>query len=97
MDGHTGYEAIFGLWPYPNSIPNVPSLSYGYYGLRATSGNNPPLARETLRDIHLVSYIENGKHVWLPWKEVEAGGLGMPGTLSILITAHTVLKHLPMW
>lgn len=62
------------IWPWPNSIPNVESLRYGQYGLMATWGQNPPIAKEEPQPIHFVSYREEGKYVWLTW-----AGLGWQG------------------
>ncbi|KAK4151832.1 hypothetical protein C8A00DRAFT_45018 [Chaetomidium leptoderma] len=63
-----GNEAVaFGLWPWPNSIPGVDCLRWGQYGLMASSGRNPPNVEDPPQEIHLVSYIETGKYVWLTW------------------------------
>ena len=55
------------IWPFPNSIPGVDCLRYGQYGLMASSGRNPPVAADAPEEIHLVSYSETGKYVWLTW------------------------------
>ncbi|KAK3995537.1 hypothetical protein QBC44DRAFT_366325 [Cladorrhinum sp. PSN332] len=67
-NGNTGYPTIFGLWPWPNAIPNTPSLRVGNYGLMATHGNNPPTIEEGPQSVHFVTYSEKGKWVWLTWK-----------------------------
>lgn len=55
------------IWPFPNSIPGVDCLRYGQYGLMASSGRNPPVVADAPEEIHLVSYSETGKYVWLTW------------------------------
>ncbi|KAK0727632.1 hypothetical protein B0T26DRAFT_636695 [Lasiosphaeria miniovina] len=67
--GNEGY--YFGLWPWGNSIAGVECLRWGQYGLMASSGRNPPLATDPPQEIHLTSYIEEGKYVWLAFGKVE--------------------------
>ncbi|KAH6641150.1 hypothetical protein F5144DRAFT_124211 [Chaetomium tenue] len=66
--GVAGYE--FGIWPWPNSIPGKDCLRYGQYGLMASSGVGGPPAPGAAIDVHFVSYIEQGKYVWLTWAPV---------------------------
>ncbi|KAK3685282.1 hypothetical protein B0T22DRAFT_213975 [Podospora appendiculata] len=66
--GNKAYQ--FGIWPWPNSIPNVESLRWGQYGLMASSGKNPPEPNDAPEDIHFVTFSETGKYVWLTWKEL---------------------------
>ncbi|VBB75938.1 Putative protein of unknown function [Podospora comata] len=69
---------LFGLWPWPNSIPGVDSLRAGQYGLMATFGSNPPLKEEGPQEIHFVTYKETGKYVWLTWAPLRGGPILTP-------------------
>ncbi|KAK3346362.1 hypothetical protein B0T25DRAFT_461419 [Lasiosphaeria hispida] len=59
---------FFSNWP--NGIPGVKVLRYGQYGLMASRSNGPPGLTDSPKPIHLVSYSETGKYVWLTWKDL---------------------------
>ncbi|GAB1314683.1 hypothetical protein MFIFM68171_04893 [Madurella fahalii] len=70
--GNEAHE--FGIWPFPNSIPGVDCLRYGKYGLMATWGKSPPSPADPPQELHMVSYAEKGKYVWLTWAPLRKGG-----------------------
>lgn len=51
----------------PGGIPGVEVLRWGQYGLMAGYVRNPPSPTDEPQEIHLVSYSEPGKYVWLTW------------------------------
>ncbi|KAK1757169.1 hypothetical protein QBC47DRAFT_444068 [Echria macrotheca] len=59
----------FGTWPenWPNGIPGQKVLRWGQYGLMASSAAGPPSLADAPEAIHLASYNEPGKFVWLTW------------------------------
>ncbi|KAK4226424.1 hypothetical protein QBC38DRAFT_366579 [Podospora fimiseda] len=68
--GNRGTINQFGLWYIDGVLPDASPLRVGNYGLMATWGKNPPLVEEGPQPLHLVSYTEQGKYVWLTWKEL---------------------------
>ena len=60
-------------WPkdWPNGIPGIPVLRWGQYGLMASDEPSSPGLTGQPQVLHLVSYTEKGKRVWLTWKEIE--------------------------
>ncbi|KAK4114714.1 hypothetical protein N656DRAFT_691281, partial [Canariomyces notabilis] len=73
LDCEPGNEPYkyFGIWQFRNSIPGVDCFRYAQYGLMATWGKSPPTPEDPPQDLHLTSYAEPGKRVWLTWKPLE--------------------------
>ncbi|SPQ21426.1 536990c9-d2c6-4d05-980b-aaab1fa32765 [Thermothielavioides terrestris] len=71
--GNPTYPTAYYFWvyPLPNAIPGVDCLGYSQYGLMASDGKNPPSPEDPPEEIHLVSYSEVGKYVWLTWRALE--------------------------
>ncbi|KAK0652413.1 hypothetical protein B0T16DRAFT_321553 [Cercophora newfieldiana] len=70
-DGEEAFQ--FGEWPasWPNGIPGTPVLRWGQYGLMASNERNAPGVADTPQAVHLISYNEPGKRIWLTWKGLE--------------------------
>ncbi|KAK4446760.1 hypothetical protein QBC34DRAFT_304346 [Podospora aff. communis PSN243] len=69
-----GQEAFqFGVWPayWPNGIPDVPVLRWGQFGVMASNERTAPGVADAPQTLHLTSYTEPGKKVWLTWKKLE--------------------------
>ncbi|KAL2162955.1 hypothetical protein VTH06DRAFT_6791 [Thermothelomyces fergusii] len=68
--GQGNEPAWFGIYVWPNAIPDKDCLRYGQYGLMASraEGGGPPAPDQDPIEINFSSYSEKGKWVWVTWK-----------------------------